>query len=317
MASSSSLVVLVLSTTLLSLFGVSYQQPLLSSAEQEAVYVVLESVNPTIPWRSLYPDDLCSSAPHGIVCDYFSGATLASDFNSSNATVPFQAKTAHITELSFGYVSDYTPNPPCAPNSNLNPLLFTSFKYLRKLFFYKCFTEMPVPFPDNVPCDFGSSLEEMVFIENPSMVGSLRGIIGNFTNLRRLILTGNGVYGNVPDRVGGLMGLEEITLSRNKLTGGFLSSLTNLKKLRILDLSQNEFDGIISEEMGNLTQLLKLDLSHNGFSGKIPESFCFLQSLEFLDLSFNGFDKFDVALFLGRMPQLKEAYFSAESRLGE
>ncbi|KAH9729239.1 ROP-interactive CRIB motif-containing protein 7 [Citrus sinensis] len=307
--SSSSMCTLVFFTTLLSFLAVSNQQPFLSSLEQDAVYQVLDSVNPTIHWRSLFPDDLCSSPPHGVVCDYFTIST--------NDTVSSQTETVHITELSFGYVSDYSPNPPCNANSTLNPLIFTSFKHLRKLFFYKCFTEKQVPVPDNIPASFGSSLEELVFIDNPSFVGPLGGIIGSFTNLRRLVLTGNGVYGGIPDKVGDLVGLEEITLSRNKLSGGFSFSLDKLMKLRILDLSQNQFDGNVPEEMGNLTNLLKLDLSSNVYSGKIPESLGHLKSLEFMDLSFNRFGNFGVPTFLAEMDKLREVYLSGNFLGGE
>ncbi|KAF2294917.1 hypothetical protein GH714_027011 [Hevea brasiliensis] len=288
--------------TLLSSLIVSHQQPLLDSTEQDSVYEVLSSINSAIPWRTLFPDDLCLSAPHGIVCDYFFEQP-----NSVSSTLP---QTAHVTELNFGYVSDYTPNPPCSPNSTLNSLLFTSFKYLRKLFFYKCFTETTVVVPNVSSSSFGANLEELVFVENPTLVGSLSGIIGNFTNLRRLVLTGNGVSGNIPDRIGDLVNIEEITLSRNHLTGNVPFSLSKLKKLRILDLSQNHFDGNVPESIGNLSQILKLDLSFNGFFGKIPYSLVNLQSLEFLDLSFNGFGNFGVPLFLGEMPRLKEMYFS-------
>ncbi|XP_044492544.1 piriformospora indica-insensitive protein 2 [Mangifera indica] len=298
-----SLFSVLLFINLLSFCLFSNQQPLLDSLEQDAVYQVLHSINPTIPWRSLFSDDLCSSPPHGVVCGYFIEPT-------NNTVSHLQTETFHITELNFGYVSDYTPNPPCTPNSTLSPLIFTSFKYLRKLFFYQCFTETPVSVPDNLPESFGSSLEELVFIENPSLVGSLSGIIASYPHLRRLVFTGNGVYGNVPDEVGELVDLEELTLSRNKLSGGVSFGLAKLKKLRVLDLSQNYFDGNVPDEMGNLTELLKLDLSNNNFSGKIPESFGSLKSLEFLDLSFNRFGNFGVPLFLAEMPRLRELYLS-------
>ncbi|KAG8640225.1 piriformospora indica-insensitive protein 2 [Manihot esculenta] len=293
------------SVLLLSSLMVSHQQPLLDSTEQDSVYEVLSSINSAISWRTLFPDDLCFSAPHGIVCDYFEQP------NSQNLSVSSTlSQTVHVTELSFGYVSDYTPNPPCSPNSTLNPLLFTSFKFLRKLFFYKCFTETPVVVPNVSSSSFGAKLEELVFVENPALVGSLSGIIGNFTNLRRLVLTGNGVYGNIPGGIGNLVNMEEITLSRNQLTGNVPFSLSKLKKLRILDLSQNHLDGNVPESLGNLSQILKLDLSYNGFSGKIPVSLVNLQGLEFLDLSFNRFGNFGVPLFLGEMPRLREMYLS-------
>ncbi|KAL6271395.1 hypothetical protein ACE6H2_028306 [Prunus campanulata] len=284
--------------TLLSTVVISHQQqPLLSSTEQDAVYQVLDSINSAIPWRSLFPDDLCSSAPHGVVCDLFSNPDVSSP------------ETAHVTELSFGYVSDYTPNPPCSPNSTIDPLLFTSFKYLRKLFFYQCFTETRVSVPE-IPPSFGSSLEELVFVDNPSLVGSIGGILGNFTNLRRVVLTGNGVYGNIPDGVAHLVNLEELTLSRNQLGGEISLSFAKLKKLKVLDLGYNDFAGNVPESVSNLSELLKLDLSFNGFSGKIPESFKNMQRLELLDLSLNQFSNSGVPLFLAGMPQLKQVHLS-------
>ncbi|GMN49012.1 hypothetical protein TIFTF001_018189 [Ficus carica] len=294
---------------LLSNVVVSYQQdyetvPALNSAEQEAVYRVLDSVNSGIPWRSLFPDDLCSSAPHGVVCSYF-----------SDSAAPNSPVTAvHVTELSFGYVSDNTPNPPCAADAALSPLLFTSFKFLRKLFFYKCFNHStPVSFPDDVAAvgTAATTLEELVFVDNPSFVGSLCGILRNFTSLRRVVLTGNGVYGPIPEFVGGLVNLEELTLSRNQLSGEIPLGLAELKNLKVLDLSQNFFTGNVPSTMGyNLSELLKLDLSSNGFSGKIPDSFGALKKLQFLDLSFNRFGNFRVPMFLSEMTKLKEVYLS-------
>lgn len=149
-----------------------------------------------------------------------------------------------------------------------------------------------------------------MFIENPSLVASFSGILRNFTSLRRLVLTGNGVYGEVPIEIGELANLEEITLSRNQFAGEIPASLATLKKLEVLDLSQNRFQGCVPESLGNLTQLLKLDLSFNRFVGEIPDTFRNLQSLEFLDLSFNRFGNFGVPVFLGEIPRLREIYLS-------
>ncbi|XVE77950.1 hypothetical protein DITRI_Ditri13aG0105300 [Diplodiscus trichospermus] len=297
--------VVFFSTLMFILFTVSFQQelPVLNSAEQESVYQVLSSINSDIPWRTLFPDDLCSYPPHGVVCDYFT------DPHTSNVAV-------HITELSFGYVSDYTPNPPCSPNSTLSPFLFTSFKHLRKLFFYQCFTGTQVFVPE-ITTTFGSSLEELVFINNPAFVGPLSSIIRNFTSLRRLVLTGNGIYGTIPDGVGDLVNVEELTLSRNKLSGQVSVTFSKLNKLKVLDLSSNTFNGNVPCSVGNLTQLLKLDLSSNGFTGNIPGSLSNLQGLEFLDLSFNRFGNFGVPLFLGEMPRLKEVHLSGNLLGGE
>ncbi|KAA8550730.1 hypothetical protein F0562_002414 [Nyssa sinensis] len=295
-SSSSSAIMLILIFFSSLLFNLVISEPVLNPDEQESVYRVLESINSNIPWRSLFPDDLCSAAPHGVVCDYFE--------EGHNGTT----ETLHITELSFGYVSDYSPNPPCTPNSTINPLL-SSFKYLRKLFFYKCFTETHVSMP--AISSFRSPLEELVFIENPYLTGSLSGNLSNLSSLRRLVLTGTIVSGKIPDGFGDLTNLEQVTISRNRFIGGEVPlNLEKLKKLKVLDLSQNGFEGNVPESVGGLTELLKLDLSSNQFSGKIPESLGNLQELEFLDLSYNRFANCGVPLFLAEMPRLREVHLS-------
>lgn len=270
---------------------------LLPPSEQEAVYRVLNSVNSAIPWRTIFPDDLCASPPDGVVCDYY----------PDDATT---TTSVHVTELHLGYVSDYTQNPPCSPNATLDPLLFaSSFKRLRKLFFYKCFTGAPASLPETIPEGFGSDLEELVFIENPSLSGDVGVLIGNFTKLRRLVLTGNGFHGSIPNRISGLVSLQEITLSRNSLTGGFPAT-SRLKNLKVLDFSHNLLTGNVPETIGESTELLKLDLSYNAFSGEIPPGLGNLKKLEFLDLSYNRFGNHGVPLFLAEMRSLKEVYLS-------
>ncbi|KAL7113135.1 hypothetical protein ACP275_04G044700 [Erythranthe tilingii] len=287
--------------------------PPLNPAEQESVYRILESVNSDIQWRSLFPDDLCSSAPHGVVCDYFSDSDAAASDSS--------AATPHVTELSFGYVSDYSPNPPCDSNSTLDPLLLAPLSHLKKLFFYKCFTQTETPFPDFSPLSptqnnrssssSSSSLEELVFIENPALVGTLDGKISSLRNLRRLVLTGSGVSGNFSDGFDGFANLEQLTLSRNKFQGEIpTSAFQTLNKLKVLDLSENRFGGNIPASIGNLTELLKIDLSSNEFSGRIPEVLKGLQNLEFLDLSYNRFGNYGLPLFLPEMTGLREVYLS-------
>ncbi|XP_021722445.1 piriformospora indica-insensitive protein 2-like [Chenopodium quinoa] len=299
---SSSSSTLFFTLTLFSLLLLSHHQqqqfPPLNSAEQESVYLALESINPEIQWRTLYPDDLCLSAPHGVICDYLPNP-------NSNDTV----FTPHIVELNFGYVLDSSDNPPCSSNSSF-PLSLSSFSHLRKLFFYRCFTGSPVLIPSLKTVS--SELEELVFMENPALFGSLSGIFGNFTSLRRFILTGSNVSGGVPDEITKLPSLEQLTISGNRNLGmGMIpNDLGCLEKLRVLDLSRNGLTGTIPNSLGNLKFLLKLDLSCNNFVGKIPEDLKNLQNLEFLDLGFNKFGNFGIPLFLGNMPRLREVYLS-------
>ncbi|XP_022155606.1 piriformospora indica-insensitive protein 2 [Momordica charantia] len=290
--------------TLLQIFPISTQLPLLSPLERDSVFQVLHSINSAVPWRTLFPGDLCSSPPHGLVCDYF--------FDSPNTTLTLtDPDAAHVVQMSFGFLSDYSGNPPCSSSSTINPLLFSSFKYLRKLFFYKCFTgPRAVSFSGDTSPAFASTLEELVFVDNPSLVAPLRTLFANFTNLKRAIVTGNGVYGQIPERISDSGRIEEITLSRNRLSGHIPASLSKLKNLKILDLSRNFLDGYAPESIGNLSELLKLDISCNRISGRIPESYLNLEKLEFLDVSFNRFGNFGIPEFIWAMPRLKEVHLS-------
>ncbi|KAF9609627.1 hypothetical protein IFM89_017766 [Coptis chinensis] len=229
--------------------------PTLSSFEQESLYHILESIDSTFNWRLNYPDDLCYSGPRGVTCDYFT---------ETNGVT-----SLHITELNFGYVSDYSSFPPCSSTSSFSPSL-TSLTYLRKLFFYKCFTDVTthVTLPGYFS-NLSTSLEQLVFIENPALFGSLDGIISSFKNLKRLVFVGSNVTGEIPYGVGELSELEQVTLTRNEFYGKVPESLGKLKKLKVVDLSYNGFEGNVPDSFGEITELFKLDLSSNHFDGKI------------------------------------------------
>ncbi|XP_071741265.1 uncharacterized protein [Rutidosis leptorrhynchoides] len=282
---------------LMSTLTTTDSQPSLNSVEQESVYKILDSLNSDISWRSLFPDDLCSSAPHGVVCGY---TTLPTETDPG---------TVNILELNFGYVSDHNPNPPCNSNSTIpDPFIFSSFPYLRKLFFYNCFTQRPVSL--QAFSQFGSGLEELVFIDNPSLFGSLTEVNGDVKYLKRLVITGTNVSGEIPDGFCDLQNLEELTLCRNNFSGKLPENLSNLKTLKILDVSQNGFVGNIPASIGYLTELIKLDLGKNQFSGEFPASMKGLKSLELLDLSHNNFSRNGIPLFLSELSKLKGLYLS-------
>lgn len=147
-------------------------------------------------------------------------------------------------------------------------------------------------------------------MENPSLSGSLSGIFGNFSSLRRFILTGSNVSGGIPDEITKLPSLEQLTVSGNSNLGTMGKGIGDLVKLRVLDLSRNGLTGTIPNNLGNLKFLLKLDLSYNNLEGKIPDNLKNLQCLEFLDLGFNKLGNYGVPLFLGEMPNLREVYLS-------
>jgi hypothetical protein len=212
-------------------------QPPIDPTEQKALYSVLNSVNSEISWTTLFPGDLCRIPPPGVVCHYF--------IFSSKDSEP----TSHVVELNIGnYVSDDgKPTLPCSHNATFNPSLFTPFNYLRKLTFHKCFNNTQQHL-----ISLPSSLHELVFIDNPSIVSPLLPLIHNLNSLKRLVLVGNGFHGELPPNIGDFKNLEELTLARNNLSGEIPASLGSLKKLKILDLSHNHFKGCVPKQLGFL-----------------------------------------------------------------
>ncbi|CAL9044949.1 unnamed protein product [Musa banksii] len=272
--------------------------PLLPDGEREAAYLALESINPSIPWRSLYPDDLCLSGPHGIVCDLFP--------SSSSSSAKADA-SAHIVELNFGYLSDFSSNPACGLNATL-PTSLSSFPFLRRLFFYNCFTNARA----SITRDFWNlslAVEELVFHQNPSLAGRLSGRVGGFIRLRRLIVSGTRIFGIIPSEVGNLQQLEQLVLSRNRLRGEIPGSIGRLGLLKVLDLCGNHIGGVLPTEIGRMTALVKLDLGSNRISGGVPPELGQLRRVELLDLSDNRLTG-GVPAALAEMANLRELHLS-------
>ncbi|WOL12926.1 hypothetical protein Cni_G21695 [Canna indica] len=271
---------------------------LLPEVEQEAAYLALESINPSIPWRSLYPDDLCLSGPHGLVCDLFT---------SSSSTTAEAEASPHVIELNFGYVSDYSSNPPCGPNATV-PTSLSSFPFLRKLFFFKCFTSAKASLTDDF-WNLSSTVEELVFHQNPYLVGRLSRRLGGLPRLRRLIVSGTRISGSIPPEVGNLHHLEQLVLSRDHLHGQIPRSIGRLDRLKVLDLSGNRIGGMLPGEIGQLAALVKLDLGSNRIIGSVPDELGRLRQVELLDLSENQLTG-GVPEALAEMTSLEELYLS-------
>jgi Leucine rich repeat len=296
--------------SLLSLLSSSSAELSLPPAEQTAAYTVLETINPSINWRSLYPDDLCVSGPHGIVCDFF---TTSCNSTSSDCTY---TTSIHIVELNFGYVSDFTPNPTCnftSSNSISLFKLFSSFPFLKKLFFFNCFISPNsyTALPPNLFALLPSTLEELVLINNPSLSGLLE-MDASILPLRRLVITGTAISCEIP-----LLPptLHQLVLSRNNLYGQIPPSISNCTNIKIIDLSYNHLTGPIPDQLTQLLNLVKLDLGFNSINGRIPDQISDLKKLELLDLSYNLLTD-GLPSGIGEMVSLKEVYLSGNQRIG-
>ncbi|XP_004308633.1 PREDICTED: putative receptor-like protein kinase At3g47110 isoform X1 [Fragaria vesca subsp. vesca] len=85
-----------------------------------------------------------------------------------------------------------------------------------------------------------------------------------------LNLSGNRLYGEIPESLGECISLEILHLSRNMLNGTIPESLSSLRGIQDLDLSRNRFSGKIPNYLEDF-QLQILDLSFNYFEGEVPK----------------------------------------------
>ncbi|XP_030528571.2 probable LRR receptor-like serine/threonine-protein kinase At3g47570 isoform X1 [Rhodamnia argentea] len=112
--------------------------------------------------------------------------------------------------------------------------------------------------------------------------GEIPEEIGNFVNLRLLVMGLNPLSGVIPSNFGNLQNLATLHLSYSNLGGAIPSSLGNLTKLIALYLGGNDFQGQIPSHLSNCRSLNLLDLSDNNLSGVIPPELIGLSSLAIL-----------------------------------
>tara|TARA_X000000368_G_scaffold416668_1_gene411158 strand:- start:1849 stop:2757 length:909 start_codon:yes stop_codon:yes gene_type:complete len=112
--------------------------------------------------------------------------------------------------------------------------------------------------------------------------------LGNLTNLFRISLRKNYIYGNIPEELGNLSNLWWMDLGCNLLTGIIPEKLYEAKNLRYLYLDQNKLSGRMSPKIDNLLNLNELVFSHNKLTGPIPVSLGCLTQLTLLNLFDNN-----------------------------
>ncbi|KAL8484715.1 hypothetical protein ACS0TY_027131 [Phlomoides rotata] len=105
--------------------------------------------------------------------------------------------------------------------------------------------------------------------------------------LKRISLSGNQLYGEIPANICKCRELEDLRLPINHFNGDIPREIGSLPMLRVLALWSNQFKGRIPNEVGNLTSLGHISLYSNYLTGSIPSSIFNLSALEYLDLSMN------------------------------
>ncbi|GAA0162223.1 hypothetical protein LIER_43600 [Lithospermum erythrorhizon] len=97
-------------------------------------------------------------------------------------------------------------------------------------------------------------------LEEASYSGSLSSVDWNLPYLETLDLTGNYVYGWVPDSFSNLTRLKKLRVSGNSLTGSIPESLGFISGLEELSLDNNFLVGIVPLALNGLNNLKRLEL---------------------------------------------------------
>ncbi|CAM8919367.1 unnamed protein product [Rhodiola kirilowii] len=120
--------------------------------------------------------------------------------------------------------------------------------------------------------------------------GFIPSSLGSLTQLRRVNLRSNKLFGHVPIDLFEARSLQNLVLSDNSLSGILPLEISKLQNIHTLDLSQNDFNGSLPQSLIQCIGLRTLILSRNKFTGPLPEGFATaLVFLEKLDLSYNDF----------------------------
>ncbi|MBC1808119.1 cell surface protein [Listeria sp. FSL L7-0993] len=92
---------------------------------------------------------------------------------------------------------------------------------------------------------------------------------GDLTKITRIVITGQGITGEVPPEIKNLVSLESLLLYSNNLTGTIPAELGELTKLKELRLDYNDLTGAIPDGLGNISSIA---LQSNRLVGQIPLS---------------------------------------------
>ncbi|XP_015066029.1 probable LRR receptor-like serine/threonine-protein kinase At1g53430 isoform X3 [Solanum pennellii] len=108
-----------------------------------------------------------------------------------------------------------------------------------------------------------------------------------FCHVTELHLSGQHLYGRIPQEVGNISRLTILDLSGNHLRGEIPISIINLQFITQIDLSDNSLSGKLPPFQ--MESLQFLNLGDNKLNGSVPKSFLNLTSLENLGLYENCF----------------------------
>lgn len=101
------------------------------------------------------------------------------------------------------------------------------------------------------------------------LVSTLPSELRELSEMKKLVLTNNKVFGTLPAEFGELSQLQNLELGNNALTGTLSAELGQLKLLQVLDLEKNQLEGPVPPEFGGLVSLEELRLGGNDLTGDL------------------------------------------------
>ncbi|EEF44071.1 serine/threonine-protein kinase bri1, putative [Ricinus communis] len=176
-------------------------------------------------------------------------------------------QTLHLSNNRFSDIPEALSNLSALQvldlaENNLNSTIPASFGI---------FKAMAEPQNINIYLFYGSYMTQY-YEEN--LVASVYGQPLVYTKTLSLLtsidLSGNNLYGEIPEEITKLIGLFVLNLSRNHIRGQIPKSISELRQLLSLDLSDNSLSGSIPPSMSSMTFLAHLNFSNNNLSGIIP-----------------------------------------------
>ncbi|KAK3436370.1 hypothetical protein EUGRSUZ_C00966 [Eucalyptus grandis] len=124
-----------------------------------------------------------------------------------------------------------------------------------------------------------------VMLNNNGFTGNVPGGLWMPRNLMALLLSGNGLTGELPRELS--PNLTRIEMSNNKFFGKIPSTVSLWRNLVVFDASNNLLSGTVPAELTVLPSLTTLLLGQNKLSGNLPTDIVSWKSLNTLDLSHN------------------------------
>ncbi|MQM01919.1 hypothetical protein Taro_034679 [Colocasia esculenta] len=148
-----------------------------------------------------------------------------------------------------------------------------------------------------------SSLVELQLYSN-KLSGGIPEEITHLRNLSDLSLAHNNLVGELPSDLGKttFTGLVEVDLTGNILYGRVPQGLCTGNQLTVLDLGSNRFNGSFPVEMAQCASLDRVILSNNHLQGNLPLNMGQNQGISYLDIRGN--------LLQGQIPQILGSWYN-------